>query len=253
MFREMHERDEDGLKRKRTWSTVLEDAMNHFKVAEEQSQPTEKGKGEKPYVKGDCLRIKNNDLEISVHNIVREGLRLYPPMRRIHRLEESKDGSQETEHIFDIEYMQRDRWLNGNKFDPSRWRGIPDHQSTPELKQKVLWRPFGWGFRSCVAQKAGPTMLSVLVVAVVEALQSRNFKIQCKKEQSEQALHGEGPLVHDRKAYEDMILVTEDTEDDFSSARKSLELDEYGTKHGQSIGSKLPFREAEEHNNSTEG
>ena len=253
LFREMHHPKHERLEQRKLWLKVLEDAAKIFKAAEEQNRSTQKGKGQKVIVRGELLRDQRNSSTISVHDIIREGLRLYPPMRRIHRLDEAKDVAPQVEHVADIEYMQREGWPQEHRFEPSQWLGIEAHPPTREDREQISWRPFGWGSRSCVAQKAGPTMLSVLVVALVEALQSRNFKIQCKEEESEQALHGVGPLVHDRKAYEDMVLVTEDTEDDFSGARESLGLDEQGTKHGRSTGSKLPFRQAEEHNNSTEG
>lgn len=100
---------------------------------------------------------------VSVSHIVNEGLRLYPPTRRIHRFYHLNGLLCKPEILAaDIEKMQRDPgiWKDPLTFKPSRWFDIGE-------EARSAFMPFGNKPFVCPAQKEfGPRMIGILVAAL---------------------------------------------------------------------------------------
>ena len=150
----------------------------------------------------DSERLRERtDFGVSVFDIVREGLRLHPPTRHIHR--EAEDG---TIHIADIESMQRNFWPNGTVFDPSRWQ-----ESEEEGRETRAYRPFGHGRYQCLASRSfGSTLIGVLTASLVAGLKTRGVRVRAEDEESRDAIHGIKPLNHERSSYKGLYVVKPD-------------------------------------------
>lgn len=110
------------------------------------------------FLESPCLNSLNNNNSghPSMACIVNEGLRLYPPTRRIHR----KCGGAEIG--IDIEAIQRDSKIWGPKarvYEPSRWM-------RPGISNLPNFLPFGKGFVCPAKNEIGPMMIGILVAAL---------------------------------------------------------------------------------------
>jgi hypothetical protein len=94
---------------------------------------------------------------VSVHDLVAEALRLYPPTRRIYR------QTGQIQYGVDVESLHRDTAIWGHdagRFNPRRWINVSD-------RQKEAYMPFGMGKFVCPAKvTVGPMMIGVIVAAL---------------------------------------------------------------------------------------
>ena len=136
---------------------------------------------------------------VSAENIVREGLRLYPPTRRVYRKLE-RDG-QLLETRFDIEHAHRAEWEHGYSFDPARWVGVP----TKAIKERYM--PFSVGYLRCPAEpNAGPMMIGILSAVIARGLRKRGIKLVPEDRESKEALTDDEPLHQERESYQKLFL-----------------------------------------------
>lgn len=178
-YRECHAPEKCRDNRQQEWLNALERAYNEENLT------------------GDFLR-SDGEATCTVSDIVREGLRLYPPSRHIHREKKNE------RLVADIEYMHRNQWPNGKSFDPSRWKDTKQDENTP-------FHPFGYGAYSCAAKTAGPTIIGVLVVSLVHGLRSRDLKPDCRDDESQEAVSGTKPLTHERTSYREFYVKKPET------------------------------------------
>ena len=103
---------------------------------------------------------------VSVHDLVAETLRLYPPTRRIYR------QTGQIQYGVDVEFLHRntDIWgLDAGKFNPRRWINVSD-------RQNEAYMPFGMGKFVCPAKwPVGPMMIGVIVAALAEHFGKEEF------------------------------------------------------------------------------
>lgn len=138
---------------------------------------------------------------VSVSHIVNEGLRLYPPTRRIHRMYHLKGLLCKPEILVaDIEKMQRDPgiWNDPLTFKPSRWLKIGEDA-------RSAFMPFGNKPFICPAQKDfGPRMIGVLVAALAAHIDPVGLELRyhehCATE--EPILGDDEKIFTDRDTYE---------------------------------------------------
>ena len=147
---------------------------------------------------------------ISVEAIIKEGLRLYPPTRRIYRQLQPAD----TDHKFlmiaaDIEYLHRDPVTWGPdalKFDPARWLRLSNTGIRRCQKAQDAFMPFGYGPSACPAKDdAGPIMIGILVAVLVEELGKRRVCVETI-ERNAKSIGGQGPLKLERDSYIGLLL-----------------------------------------------
>ncbi|KAG0651491.1 Cytochrome P450 [Hyphodiscus hymeniophilus] len=115
---------------------------------------------------------QQNESHASVHTVVTEALRLYPPTRRIYR-----DISGERVAI-DIEHLHRDENVWGKNaflFQPTRW-------ATENGKEnKRSYMPFGAGKFECPAKSTfGPMLIGILVGALLSGIDGK-FELNGKE------------------------------------------------------------------------
>ncbi|KAI0137701.1 cytochrome P450 [Hypoxylon sp. NC0597] len=122
----------------------------------------------------DCPRYFNKEIDSDVLevalNFAKEGLRLYPPTKRIRRTAPSDPlNVQGDPHVVaaDVEKCHRDARIWGpdaKAFRPSRFRELTD-------AMKEAYMPFGAGKHQCpTASKFGYRAIIVLVVALAKGL-----------------------------------------------------------------------------------
>lgn len=145
---------------------------------------------------------------VSVCHIVNEGLRLYPPTRRIHRRYDLENSQRQEVLAADIETMQRDPriWEDPLTFNPSRWLHIND-------EARHAFMPFGNRPFLCPAQKAfGPRMIGILVAALTAHLDPEFLRLSYRKSGSgehEARNLGDREVINtDRNAYQSWRIQT---------------------------------------------
>lgn len=89
----------------------------------------------------DTMRAKSPINDVSVHNLVREALRLYPPTRRIHR---QREGGK----VFkaDIEACHRNKLIASEtpeQFLPVRWKDVKEGKEGRAAEEALGFFPFG--------------------------------------------------------------------------------------------------------------
>ncbi|KAE8450813.1 hypothetical protein EG329_005726 [Mollisiaceae sp. DMI_Dod_QoI] len=136
---------------------------------------------------------KKGRTRISVHHIVNEGLRLYPPTRRIYRQMSDEKVS------VDVENLQRNPefWgLDASEFQPGRFDGMK--------LCKMPFLPFGAGVFECPAKNTfGPMMIGILVSALTLRI-GKQYRLS--GEGVEDVTRNKVPLENGRKAYEDLLV-----------------------------------------------
>ena len=157
--------------------------------------------------------------QASVMDIVKEGLRLYPPARRIHRQfpSDSKDSPTKA----DLEKCHRNsQFEHPKKFDPSRWMEIAQtvDSSSKKIKdyeEELGFMPFGTKNFQCPAGRSGFgwKMIGMLVGVLVNSSLVNTVTDQEEWELSEESrkkmpASGE-PLKSDREDYADLKLKRE--------------------------------------------
>ncbi|OTA68390.1 hypothetical protein K449DRAFT_450592 [Hypoxylon sp. EC38] len=132
----------------------------------------------------DCPRYFNNGidgdlLEVAL-NFAKEGLRLYPPTKRIRRAVPSGTlNAQGGSHVVaaDVEKCHRDTRIWGydaKAFRPSRFRELTD-------AMKEAYMPFGAGRHQCpTASKFGYRAITILVVALSKGLGTRDSGLRVR-------------------------------------------------------------------------
>lgn len=146
--------------------------------------------------------------KVSAKHIAKEGLRLYPPTRRIDRNFPDND----TVSKADIEPCHRNPLLAGEeslKFNPSRWLQIeanmpPDTTKSKahELEQSLGYMPFGSGHFQCPADK---TDFSWKMAALLVGTISHNLDAKWTIVEGELPPVGEG-LQSGREGCLDLVL-----------------------------------------------
>lgn len=165
------------------WRKVLETFLtNPTQAAFEKSVTTEAGQS------------------VSVSHIVNEGLRLYPPTRRVHRMYHLKGPLCKPEILAaDIEKMQRDPaiWNDPLTFKPSRWLKIGEDA-------RSAFMPFGNKPFVCPAQKEfGPRMIGILVAALAVHIDPVGLELRYLKHCGRGSILGDVEKIDtDRDAYE---------------------------------------------------
>lgn len=167
------------------WRNVLETFLtNPTHAAFEKSGTTEAGKS----------------VSVSASHLVSEGLRLYPPTRRIYRMYHLEDSSSIPEILAaDIEKMQRDPqvWENPLTFKPSRWLNINEEAQS-------AFMPFGNNPFICPARKEfGPRMIGILVAALACHINPKGLELwKNRAGDAESTLGNDEEIFTDRDMYE---------------------------------------------------
>ncbi|CAG8979238.1 hypothetical protein HYALB_00011908 [Hymenoscyphus albidus] len=129
---------------------------------------------------------------VSTKYIVAEGLRLYPPTRRIYR---EINGE---EVAVDVEYFHRDTNVWGEdalRYMPARWASL----TTNEVDMRG-YMPFGTGRFECPAKPLfGPFMIGIMVGVIVKSFGNRFDLIR-----GDNSLRK--PLENGKDAYKDLKL-----------------------------------------------
>lgn len=146
---------------------------------------------------------------LCVLDIVNEGLRLYPPTKRIYRWEQ-----RENQHrclyeypelcAADIEALHRDDKVWGPdvlQFEPERWSRYSAAERKRAMEQFI---PFGYGSLSCPAKgDFAPKMIALLVAVLVEEIGSQ-FEWVATLEKDR--VDGVDPLKTQRDSYDTLEL-----------------------------------------------
>ena len=141
--------------------------------------------------------------DVAASFIVSEGLRLYPPTRRVYR--EFQFGYIRRETVAaDIEKCQRSAiWgAESNLFKPSRWNNV-----SRDVRGSFM--PFGGGSFTCPAQHSfGPRMIGILVAALASEIPSDSWRIvsQDSREGEPDYHWPDGPLDPARNAFSSLKL-----------------------------------------------
>lgn len=155
------------------------------------------------------LWFGDTDDLLSILDIAKEALRLYPPTKRIYRWEQQEgDGGVQNANpklsAADVEAIHRDCAIWGPdalQFNPERWvRYFLD--DTQRVKGAFL--PFGYGNLSCPAKgDFGPKIIGLLVAVLVEEL---GVGYDWATDLEEDRLDQEGPLRTARDSYATLKL-----------------------------------------------
>ncbi|CAG8956223.1 hypothetical protein HYFRA_00003603 [Hymenoscyphus fraxineus] len=129
---------------------------------------------------------------VSTKYIVAEGLRLYPPTRRIYREIKGEEVA------VDVECFHRDMTVwgeNALRFVPARWASLTTNESVMRG-----YMPFGTGRFECPAKPSfGPFMIGIMVGVIVKSFGNRFDLIRGNKSLQK-------PLENGRDAYNDLRL-----------------------------------------------
>ncbi len=151
------------------------------------------------------------DTEVSVHDIVQESLRLYPPTKRVYRA--YKTASQEIPNVVaaDIEACHRlpHIWGDDSKqFVPSRWAKMEEETHQARAMKKAFM-PFGGGQFICPAGGVfGPRMIGLLIAGLAGEVKGAECRLWIREAGSEvvREFSGEGWLDSRRVGYEWMEI-----------------------------------------------
>ena len=148
---------------------------------------------------------------VSVDDIVRETLRMYPSVKRVYRRFHLDNGSGPEDVAADIETSQRSEALwgaNAQRFIPSRWTNASE-------EARKSYFAFGAKPFVCPAKaEFGPMIIGILVAAFANHVPFEHWDLELAKGSSEaaqrdfeKALNEEGPLVSDRSTYEGIRII----------------------------------------------
>ncbi|KAL9112200.1 MAG: hypothetical protein Q9227_003577 [Pyrenula ochraceoflavens] len=144
----------------------------------------------------------SGDGRMTVKAIVNEGLRLYPPTRRIYRRHPFRD---DWKIAADVEHLHRDPDIWGNDaavFKPSRWLGSDGGEAR---KGFDAFMPFGYGPLACPARhESGPLMIGILVGVLVKNLREKEIQVTAMNKQSRIAKRE--PLRLGRESYSGLVF-----------------------------------------------
>lgn len=147
---------------------------------------------------------------LSIIDIAKEGLRLYPPTKRVYRWVQQEDRVGAVDGnpklcAADIETVHRDRaiWgLDALQFNPERWSRYSGRDSE---RVKEAFIPFGYGSLSCPAKgEFGPRMIGLLIAVLVEEL---DLKFDWTADKEEDRPDQDGPLRTARDSYATLQLL----------------------------------------------
>ncbi|KAE9988306.1 hypothetical protein EG328_011679 [Venturia inaequalis] len=135
-----------------------------------------------------CRRTFRNEDKVcstSAHHVIKECLRLYPPIRRIGR---TLPENGEAKHIkADIRQCQRNHLLadfEPDEFHPKRWeyieaqyRDTGDAKSLSDFEEQLGFLPFGSAPFKCPAGKSNFAfrMIGILVGAIIDSMDQANW------------------------------------------------------------------------------
>ena len=148
---------------------------------------------------------------VSVDNLVKETLRLYPSVKRVYR-RLNMDNKSEPENVeADIEAGQRSQEVWGadaQRFVPSRWINLSNEAQSSYMA-------FGVSPFVCPAKgELGPMMIGILVAAFTHNISSEKWDVKsgesnldAARRGLEKALSGEEPLISDRSTYDGIRIV----------------------------------------------
>ncbi|RDI86325.1 hypothetical protein Vi05172_g3875 [Venturia inaequalis] len=136
-----------------------------------------------------CRRTFRNEDKVcstSAHHVIKECLRLYPPIRRIGR---TLPENGEAKHIkADIRQCQRNHLLadfEPDEFHPKRWeyieaqyRDTGDAKSLSDFEEQLGFLPFGSAPFKCPAGKSNFAfrMIGILVGAIIDSMDQANWQ-----------------------------------------------------------------------------
>ena len=156
----------------------------------------------------------DGDEGMTVKAIVNEGLRLYPPTRRIYRQHPDRE---DWKVAADVEHLHRDPKVWGKHaklFRPSRWLGPDGYETMRRQKGGDVFMPFGYGPLACPARhEAGPLMVGIFVGILVKNLSEKGISIKAADAQSR--ISGTGPLKMGRDIYGGLGLQIPEPEQEF--------------------------------------
>ncbi|XXH06134.1 hypothetical protein Hte_012579 [Hypoxylon texense] len=136
----------------------------------------------------------------------KEGLRLYPPTRRIYRAVPGPLRGRDEIQSADVEYCHRDRSTWGPdalQFRPSRWRAV-----SADMRRAYL--PFGDGRHVCPAAGGfGYRAVVMFVAAMARRLGTRGSgaRVDFGKRDAELQSRPDAPLPYGRQELEDWVLL----------------------------------------------
>ncbi|PYI32467.1 hypothetical protein BP00DRAFT_472843 [Aspergillus indologenus CBS 114.80] len=144
---------------------------------------------------------------VSAKELVAEGLRLYPPTKRIYRAFEWAEHGATRSDTFaaDVEACHLSGGIWGHdarKYNPLRWRAVTD-------AQKQAYLPFGGAPFECPAKAVfGPRMIALVVGVLVDAVQeSKGWRVVDKDGKDVSDVFCGERLKNDRGSYEELFLV----------------------------------------------
>ncbi|RAH66399.1 cytochrome P450 [Aspergillus aculeatinus CBS 121060] len=145
--------------------------------------------------------------EVSAKDVVAEGLRLYPPTKRIYRAFEWEENGARHSDTFaaavEACHLAGRVWgQDALKYNPLRWRAVTD-------VQKQAYLPFGGAPFECPAKAVfGPRMIALVVGVFVGVLQvGHGWRLVDKDGNGVNDVFGGERLKNDRGSYEELFLV----------------------------------------------
>ncbi|KAI1262820.1 cytochrome P450 [Xylariaceae sp. FL1019] len=169
----------------------------------------------------------DNEAETRARMIAKEGLRLYPPTKRIHRIASIDDNDDAKILAADIEACHRDRDIWGpdaHEFRPARFRTWPESPSPSVAnKEKVFdanaadismselkhlaYMPFSIGKHQCPAANGfGERMITMLVVELIKRFGTRETNLHIHLGNAELEKDPKAPLPSGRSESEGWVL-----------------------------------------------
>ncbi|KAI1772095.1 hypothetical protein F4818DRAFT_187897 [Hypoxylon cercidicola] len=154
-----------------------------------------------------CLGGEDKFSERVALDFAREGLRLYPPTRRIYRAVPRPRGHVEIKYA-EVEKCHRDKNIWGPdvlQFRPSRWHAV-------SADMRSAYMPFGDGRHICpTASRFGYRAIILFVAALARRLGTREsgVSVDFGKQNAELQSHLDAPLPYGRQETEDWLLMTE--------------------------------------------
>ncbi|KAI1325727.1 cytochrome P450 [Xylariaceae sp. FL0255] len=169
----------------------------------------------------------DNAAETQARMIAKEGLRLYPPTKRIHRSVSVSNNDERKVLAADIEACHRDREIWGpdaHEFRPARFRGWPAGPSLATATEKKLchigsaelspaelkhlaYMPFSIGKHQCPAINGfGERMITLLVVKLIKRFGTKETGLQIHLGNTELEKNPEDLLPSGRADLETLVL-----------------------------------------------
>ncbi|RYC56870.1 hypothetical protein CHU98_g9337 [Xylaria longipes] len=167
---------------------------------------------------------QNNDAEMRALAIAKEGLRLYPPTKRIHRAKSTTDG-EDGVVVADVEACHRDCDVWGTdalQFRPTRFHNWSREDATKTSRrttqlglhtndwEKLSYFPFGVGRHICPAAAGfGDKIIALLVVELTRRFGTRQTGLEIHFGDVEIEQQVSTPLPSGRNDMENWVLKAE--------------------------------------------